>query len=128
MTATVPRITRLTPPSIQPSIEARVRTPPPSCTGIETAPRMLADRLAIDRPALDRAVQVDHVQPGKALLLEQGGLVGRRVVEHGLLVQVAVQQTHAAPVLQIDGRIKDHAGVSRKFASSLRPWDWDFSG
>ena len=39
-TATVPRITRETPASIQPSMSARVRMPPPSCTGTETAPRI----------------------------------------------------------------------------------------
>ena len=39
-TAAVPRITRLTPASIQASTLARVRMPPPNCTGIETALRI----------------------------------------------------------------------------------------
>jgi len=40
VTATVPRMTLDTPASIQRSTSWRLRTPPPSWTGVETAPRM----------------------------------------------------------------------------------------
>ncbi len=76
------------------------------------------DRRAVHRPALGRAVQVDHVQPLEAGRDPGPGLVGRVVVEHGRGGEVAVHHAHALAVLQVDGGIEDHGRHSRMLASS----------
>ena len=69
--AVVPRIARAAPSSSTASISSSVRTPPPICTGITTAAADVAHHLAVV-PVLERGVEVDHVQPARALLLEAG--------------------------------------------------------
>ena len=44
--------------------------PPPSCIGICTGAKDRLHRRLIHRPALEGAVEVDHMQPLEALLLE----------------------------------------------------------
>jgi hypothetical protein len=66
------------------------------------------DRAAVDRPALEGAVQVHDMQPGEAGSGEGAGLGRRVVVEHGRARHVAAQQAHGLAVLQIDGGVEDH--------------------
>ena len=86
------------------------------------------DRSRVDRLAGKGAVEIDHVQPCEAVLLESGRLRGRIVVEHGGLRHVALHEAHAASVLEVDGREQDHGRHRRKLAISLRPSVWLFSG
>ncbi len=65
-TAAVPRITRLTPASIQVSMFASERTPPPSCTGIETALRIASTAAPFTaRPSAEpfRSTTCSHSNP-----------------------------------------------------------------
>ena len=66
---------------------------------------------AIDRMALDRAVEIDQVQPFAAGIGERLGLGGRAVVEHRGACHVAAQQAHALAVLEVDGGKQDHGGA-----------------
>jgi hypothetical protein len=58
-----------------------------------------------------RAVEIDHVQPLRAL----GNPVARHrcgvVAEDGFCVGVALTQPHAAPAAQVDCRIDDHRSM-----------------
>jgi hypothetical protein len=54
------------------------------------------------------AVEIDHVKPGEALILEGRPLRSRVVVEHLGLGHVALHEADAAALLQIDGRVQDH--------------------
>ena len=71
----------------------------------------LDDGLAVDRMALDRAVEIDQVQPFAAGIGEGLGLRGRTVVEHRGARHVAAQQAHALAVLEIDRREQNHRGA-----------------
>ena len=102
--------------------------PPPSWTGILTASRMRLDRARIHRLAGEGAVEIDDMQPGKALSREGLRLRRRIGVEDGRLLHVALLQAHAAPVLEVDGGKKDHGRHLRKLAISARPRVWLFSG
>ena len=86
------------------------------------------DRRRIDRLAGEGAVEIDHVQIFEALLLEGQRLRGRIAVEHGRARHVALLQAHAQAFLEIDGREQDHGFHCRKFAISLSPSLWLFSG
>ena len=66
------------------------------------------DGRRVDRPAGERAVQIDDVEVFEALGLESQRLGGRIVVEHRSLGHVAELQAHALAVLEIDSRKKDH--------------------
>ena len=110
-TATVPRMTRFTPASNQ------LRD---ALDGADAAAQLgrhldrlqdLDHRRAIDRMALDRAVEIDQVQPFAAGMGEGLGLGGRAVVEHRGARHVAAQQAHALAVLQID---RGKQGSSRR--------------
>ena len=86
------------------------------------------DGAGIDGFAGESAVEVDHVNPfrsgiDKALRLIAGGLV-----EHGRLIHIALDQAHAGPVLQVDGRVEDHGDHARKAWMKARPTAWLFSG
>ena len=59
---------------------------------------------------------------------EDCGYVAGVVVEHGRRAHVAAQQTHAAPVLEVDGGKDDHGRHRRKLASSRKPAAWIYSG
>ena len=50
---------------------------------------------------LTRAVQVYHVEPGRALLLPGAGHVHRVVGEHGHLLEVALPQPHDFAVFDV---------------------------
>src|SRR3712207_7002862 len=52
----------------------------------------------------------------------------RSIVEDGRLLHVALHETNAAPVLEVDGRKQDHGRHRKKLAMSLRPSVWLFSG
>ena len=67
------------------------------------------NRLDVDRPAGEGAVEIDDVQPLRA---------GRRpaprgfsgiVVEDGLASEIALDQTDAAAAADVDCRVEDHA-------------------
>ncbi len=91
----------------------------------------LEDRLhrrAIDALAGKGAVEVDDVQVVEALAFEAPGLGRRVIVEDGRLLHVAELQTHALPVLEVDGGEEDHGVQSRKLAMSFNPSAWLFSG
>ena len=66
------------------------------------------DGIGVDRPALDRAVQVDHVEPLEAERLEHERLIGGIVIEHRRLGHVAAHEAHAQAVLDVDRREQDH--------------------
>ena len=102
--------------------------PPPSWTGTVTRLQDRLDRRRVDGLAGKGAVEIDHVQPCEAVLLESGRLRGRIVVEDGGLRHVALHEAHAASVLEVDGREQDHGRHRRKLAISLRPSVWLFSG
>ena len=87
-----------------------VRMPPPSWAGTLTALRMRGDRRLVDRMALDRAVEIDQMQPFAAGIGECLGLGRRAVVEHRGPRHVAAQQAHALAVLEIDGGEENHGG------------------
>ena len=57
------------------------------------------------------AVEIDHMQPLEALVLEGLGLRGRVVIVDGRLVHVAELEAHALAVLEVDGGKQDHAGL-----------------
>ena len=82
LTATVPRMTRWTPASNHWAMLSMVRMPPPSWAGTVDRREDALDGRAVDRMALDRAVEVDQMQPFAAGIGEGLGLGGRAVVEH----------------------------------------------
>ena len=53
-------------------MSSSVRMPPPTCTGMATAWQIVLHDLPVS-PCSQRGVQVDHVQPPGALLLEALG-------------------------------------------------------
>ena len=87
----------------------------------------LDDIVRMTRPdarKLEGAVEVDHVQPGEALLLERLRLRGRILVVDGRRRHVAQLQPDALAVLQVDGGEEDHAvrrPRRRRSARSNRP-------
>ena len=125
--------------SIHCAMLSMVRMPPPSWAGTLTAFRMLCDRGAVDRMALDRAVEVDQVQPFAAGIGEGLGLGRRAVVEHRGACHVAAQQAHALAVLEVDGGEQKHGGADlarraarrhsprRGAAESYPPRSWPYS-
>ena len=62
------------------------------------------------------------------LRLEGGGLRGGIRVEDRGLRHVAMDETHALPVLEIDGGKQDHGVHLMKLAIRARPSVWLFSG
>lgn len=63
---------------------------------------------AIDALACEGAVEIDHMQPFKALILKGFCLRGGIFVVDGRLIHVAELEAHALTVFQIDGGKKDH--------------------
>lgn len=61
----------------------------------------------IRRP-LERAVQIHHMQPGRAQRLPVPGHLRRVFAIDGFRVRVPLAQTHTAPFPQIDCRINNH--------------------
>ncbi len=61
------------------------------------------DRLLVHRLAFERAVQIDHMQPIEALVLERAPLRRRIGVEHRRLRHLALAQPHALAVFEVDG-------------------------
>ena len=72
------------------------------------------DRRAVAAFAGEGAVEVDHMQPGKALALEGPRLRGRVGVVDGRLRHVAELQAHALAVLEVDGGKQDHVRRLRR--------------
>ena len=89
------------------------------------------DRLdsgGIHRTPFEGAVEIDHMQPLEALLLEASRLRRGVLIEHGRLVHLALAQPDALSVFQVDGGKQDHGFHRRKFAISASPSFWLFSG
>ena len=90
------------------------------------------DRRTIDAFALERAVQIDHMQPLKALFFERFGLGGRVVIVDGGLTHIAQLETHALSIFEIDSGEQDfrfgHGAQVRKLPIRARPSVWLFSG
>ncbi len=80
-------------------------------------------RLAIDRLARERAVEVDDVQMLRARLGEQHRLMGGIVAIDGGAVHIALGQTDDLAALQVDGGEDDqaHGCHSRKRVRKERP-------
>src|SRR5690606_17776302 len=77
----------------------------------------------------ERAVQVHHVQPARALGGEAAGALGGIFGVGGFGVGAALLQAHHAPLAQVDGGIdREVAHSLRKFSSSVAPQRWLFSG
>ncbi len=92
------------------------------------AARDPADRIAVALGAVARTVEVDHVDPPRPepeVLLEHVERV-RRV--DGLGVETTLQQAHAGPAPQVDGRNQQHQPSSRKLASTRAPGPAERSG
>ncbi len=75
---------------------------------IRVAPGDRGDHLAIDRLALEGAVQIDQVQAAAAGLDPLGGHGHRVVGEYRGVVHQALTQTHAGAVLEIDRGNNQH--------------------
>src|SRR6185436_4221613 len=82
----------------------------------------------IDRLARERTIEIDDVQILKTRALERGRLFGGIAMKHGCARHVALLQTHAQTVLEIDSRKQDHGVHFRKFEISAIPSFWLFSG
>ena len=107
--------------------------PPPSWIEICTASKIASTAFSFTGRALERAVQIDHMQPVEAVVLEVARLRRRIGVEHRGLRHLALAQPHALPVFEVDGREQDHGPLYhgfhfRKLAISARPSFWLFSG
>ena len=78
--------------------------PPPSCTGISSPITLTISRIASSLRGLpgDGAVQVDEVQPLRALLEPVLRHRGRVFGEHGDRLHVALLQANAVAVLDVD--------------------------
>jgi hypothetical protein len=99
-------------PLFQPGLDMRERAD--AAAELHRAHRRFQDRLdrgAIDGLALEGAVQVDHMQPFEALVLEGFRLGGGIGVVDGRLVHLALDEAHALAVFQVDGGKQDHFGV-----------------
>ena len=93
-TAAVPMMTRVTPLPSQPSIVARSRMPPPSCTGILTASRMRSTAAAfigLPAKAPSRSTMCRYSKPCAA---NSARLRGRIAIEHRRARHVALLQAH----------------------------------
>ena len=102
--------------------------PPPSWIGDMHRVEDRLDRLLVDRLPFEGAVEIDHMQPVEALLLERARLRRGIGVEHRRLRHLALAEPHALPVFQVDGREQDHGFHLRKLAISASPSFWLFSG
>src|SRR6185312_12108303 len=86
------------------------------------------DGVGVDRLAGEGAVEIDHVQILKSLLLEGARLRRRIAMENRRARGIALLQTHGEAVLEIDRGKEDHGFHFRKFAISWSPSFWLFSG
>ena len=86
------------------------------------------DGQRIDRLAGKGAVEIDHMQIFEALRGEAPRLRRGIEVEHRGARHVALFQTHALAVLQIDGGKENHGFHFKKFEISASPKRWLFSG
>ncbi|MNN52924.1 hypothetical protein D3C81_1676530 [compost metagenome] len=66
------------------------------------------DHFAVDRLALEGAVEVDQVQAAAAALDPLGGHGHRVVGEYGGVVHQALAQTHAGAVFEVDRGDNQH--------------------
>ena len=99
-------MTRAAPVPMAPATASAVRSPPPSSTRARpcTSATTSAARVQLARLPVPRPVEVDDVQPGRALRHEprrhrdRVGLVGH------LAVEVALTQADHAPAANVDRR------------------------
>src|SRR6185369_2335985 len=83
--------------------------------------RELDDDAPVGEHAVLRAVEIDDVQPGGSELAVSVQQVERLVFVAGFRVEIALEQAHAAPVPEVDGRDEQHQFNLRKFASMREP-------
>src|ERR1017187_3982466 len=62
----------------------------------------ILDHALVARLARNRAIQINQVQPARALVQPMPGHRRRIVGEHGLLVHIALFEAYGAPLLDID--------------------------
>ena len=86
------------------------------------------DRVAVHRLAGEGAVEIDDVQILEALHLEGVRLRRRIAMKNGRARHVALLQPHGEAFLEVDGGEQDHGVHFKKFAISLSPSRWLFSG
>ncbi len=86
------------------------------------------DGSTINRYAGKCTIQIDHMQPFKALILKGLRLRSGVGVVDCRLIHVAKLQPYALAVFQIDRGKKDHGFHLRKLAMRARPSAWLFSG
>ena len=120
----------------QQRIDVRVRPQPPAAfDGDARRGRHPADHVEMDRVALERAIEIHHVEPRRALRRPSAGLRGRIVAIHRRVVRAPLAQAHALAALEIHRRQNRecvHRSYSRlqstKFFSMRKPACWLFSG
>ena len=127
-TAAVPSTTRSTPARIASSTLPESRKP---AAELDRDPHGRGDPAhVVEVPGLarPRAVEIDHVEPGRALPLPAHGGDHGVVLERGLAVVVALHQPDGAAVADVDCGVEDQAQMRVKFSSNARPAELDFSG
>jgi hypothetical protein len=89
------------------------------------------DELRLHRTPLARAVEIDDVQPARARGLPAPRDRDRIVAVDRLLIELALEETHAPPAAQVDRGVDDHPRprTTRTKPSRRRsPTCWLFSG
>ncbi len=86
------------------------------------------DSAGIHRLAGKSAVEIDDVQIFKSRQFKSARLRRRIAVKHGGARHVALLEAHGQSLFEIDGGKKNHGAHFRKFAISLSPNRWLFSG
>ena len=89
------------------------------------------DDLVLNRHALERAVEVHHMEVASALLHPTSRHRDRVLSVHGLGIGASLQQAHAASALQInrrENREVAHNAIAPKFFNRFSPACWLLSG
>ena len=129
LTAAVPRITRArrarSSASRSPGADAAAELHLAS----STASRIRLDRVGIHRPARERAVEIDDVEPFEPCLVEARGPAPAGLsVKHRRARHVALLAGARDAVLQIDGGKQDHGASTPGKRDERSPARWLFSG
>ena len=108
-TASVPTTARAAPAASTAATAASSRSPPPTWTGMATAAQMAATSVALHGRARPRAVEVDDVEPARAVgrPARAPPRPGRRRRRSRDRTSPCVQ-ADAAPAAQVDRRVDDH--------------------
>src|SRR5205085_1756161 len=80
----------------------------------------LPHQIELDRLPRPRAVEVDHVQQLRSRPPPVSRHRHRVVAVDGLLCEVAAQQAHATPALQVDGRDDLHGAPLKQEPTEIR--------